>query len=319
MNTQNPTEKPLALCLAGPTAVGKTRLAVELVRLAPFEIISVDSAQIYRGMDIGTGKPDAATLAVAPHRLIDIRNPDESYSAAEFRKDALQHMTEIHAAGKIPLLVGGTMLYFKALRDGLAAMPAADPDIRRNITELAESEGWDAVHRQLAAVDPEAAQRIHPNDPQRLQRALEIYQLTGRPMSALHAAAATGTGNDCPFELKFLALWPARRATLHQLIARRFEQMLADGLVDEVRDLLDRYALGPELPAIRSVGYRQVRAYLAGEYDYPAMVEKGIAATRQLAKRQLTWLRSWPDLEVRDSENPDLPADCLKFAGLTRK
>lgn len=283
---------PPAICLMGPTACGKTRVAVELAQEFPFDIVSVDSALVYRGLDIGSGKPDAATLAQAPHRLIDIRDPAEPYSAADFRKDALPEMREIVGNGRIPLLVGGTMLYFKALRDGLAPMPSADPEVRARITELAEREGWSAVHKRLQEVDPQAAVRIHPNDPQRLQRALEVYEVSGRALSDFHAEKPAGAAPDLPCNLVFIAMLP-ERAALHEVIARRFHQMLAAGFIDEVSSLRKRGDLDVNMPAIRSVGYRQVWEFLDGKYDYATMVDKGIAATRQLAKRQYTWLRGW--------------------------
>ncbi len=283
-------------CLAGPTAAGKTALAVELTQHRPLEIVSVDSAQVYRGMDIGTGKPDARTRAVAPHRLIDIRDPAEPYSAADFRADALDAISGILASGKTPLLVGGTMLYFQVLRDGIASMPPANPDIRREIEQQAEREGWEAMHRRLADVDPDAATRIHPNDPQRLQRALEVWQVTGKTISSIHAERNSRPNGSISFRLHFFATHPPERAELHQRIDARFRQMLDDGLVAEVERLYRRNDLHPGLPSMKSVGYRQVWRYLAGESAYPEMVEKSVAATRQLAKRQLTWLRSWPGL-----------------------
>lgn len=294
-----PVSNPLppAICLMGPTACGKTRVAVELVQEFPFEIISVDSALVYRGLDIGSGKPDQATLKRAPHRLINIRDPAETYSAADFRTDALREMKETLSKGKIPLLVGGTMLYFKALREGLAAMPSASPEVRARILELAEREGWAAVHKRLQEVDPEAARRIHPNDPQRLQRALEVYELSGQSMSTLHAQKPAGDAPDLPCELIFLAMLP-NRAALHEMIAHRFQAMLTAGLVDEVSTLRARGDLDPDMPALRSVGYRQVWEFLDGKYDLATMTDKAIAATRQLAKRQHTWLRSWPDLHA---------------------
>jgi tRNA dimethylallyltransferase len=287
---------PPAICLMGPTACGKTRVAVELAENGPFEIISVDSALVYRGLDIGSGKPDAATQLRAPHRLIDIRDPAQPYSAAEFRNDAIREMRAIVTRGKLPLLVGGTMLYFKALRDGLATMPSATPAIRQRIVDLAAAEGWGAVHQRLQQVDPEAAARIHPNDPQRLQRALEVYEASGITLSALHQAQHAGQTGDLPCELVFVAMLPEQRAQLHQLISERFHAMLKAGLVDEVAALKQRKDLHADLPSLRSVGYRQVWEYLDGQVDHSTMVDKGIAATRQLAKRQLTWLRSWPDL-----------------------
>jgi tRNA dimethylallyltransferase len=292
-----------AIFLMGPTASGKTSLAIELCKHLPCEIISVDSALVYRGMDIGTAKPDAETLARAPHRLIDIRDPSQPYSAAEFREDALREMAAIVAAGKTPLLVGGTMLYFKVLRDGIATMPAADPQIRQQIEEEAAAGGWQAVHEQLARVDPIAAQRIHPTDPQRLQRALEVYRITGQSMTELQQQAKNTEA--LPYRLQQLAIAPARRKTLHQRIAARFDEMLANGFVEEVKSLFQRGDLHSNLPAIRAVGYRQVWDYLEGKLDYEQMREKGIIATRQLAKRQLTWLRSWPDLNWIISDDED--------------
>ncbi len=295
----------------GPTASGKTGIAVDLVQHAPFEIISVDSAQVYRGMDIGSGKPSADILAKAPHRLINIRDPLDTYSAADFRSDALKEIVDIQTQGKIPLLVGGTMLYFKALRDGLVTMPSANEEVRNKILELANRSGWQAVHDRLAVVDPDAAARIHPNDSQRLQRALEIYELSGKPMTKIHKEGKQQA--DLPFDLKFIALIPPQRSTLHEKIAQRFHQMLEQGFVDEVRKLHVRGDLNPSLPAIRSVGYRQIWTFLEGAYDQQTMQEKVLAATRQLAKRQLTWLRSWPDLQIIDSEMPKINEHCLKL------
>ena len=314
--TKNKTN---VICLLGPTAAGKTALAVELVRRHRFQIVSVDSAQIYRGMDIGTGKPDSDILKLAPHRLIDIRDPAEVYSASEFRRDVQVHIEEILRQGDTPLLVGGTMLYFKVLRDGLADMPNADPQIRREIGALAVAEGWDSVHRQLAQVDPESAARIHPNDPQRLQRALEVFLVSGKTMTQLHAEEKIARGKATPagvfgkeivdvgghnqrlpYKLHFFAIQAVERSVLHSRIAQRFMQMLADGLVAEVESLHAREDLNPLLPSIKSVGYRQVWQYLAGDLNYDEMVEKSIIATRQLAKRQLTWLRSWQNLQKLD-------------------
>ncbi len=307
--------KPPVFCLMGPTASGKTSLAVELVRRQPCEIISVDSAQIYRGMDVGTGKPDAETLALAPHRLIDIRDPAQPYSAAEFRRDAIEHIQQILQAQRIPLLVGGTMLYFKVLRDGLAAMPVADPDVRRGIESLATAQGWEAVHACLAEVDPESAARIHPNDPQRLQRALEIYRVSGRTMTELHRNQYLEGQQEAelPFTLHFLAISPEHRHELHENIARRFHQMLSSGFVEEVESLRKRGDLDVSLPSIRSVGYRQVWDYLGGEIPYDTMVERGIIATRQLAKRQITWLRSWDNLQRLGSDQEKSLACVLKL------
>ncbi len=284
----------------GPTAAGKTALALELVKQKPFQIISVDSAQVYRGMDIGSGKPDQQTLALAPHRLIDILDPSQAYSASDFRRDAIAEIEQVVAQGQLPLLVGGTMLYFKVLRDGLADMPHADSQIRSEIENLAEREGWEAVHSWLTQVDPEAAGRVHPNDPQRLQRALEVFLVSGKTMTQFHAeekAGRPGPDQMLPFNLHFLAIQPEQRDVLHKQIELRFRQMLEQGLVEEVQDLYQRDDLHPLLPSIKSVGYRQVWQYLAGDLSYDGMVEKSIIATRQLAKRQLTWLRSWENLE----------------------
>jgi len=312
-DTQN-SERPLAICLLGPTAAGKTALAIELVKRFPCEIVNVDSAQIYRDMNIGTGKPDSATLVLAPHRLLDFLDPSEAYSASRFRSDALREMADIHNNGRIPLLVGGTMLYFKALRDGLAVMPAADPAIRQQISELAQAKGWAHVHAQLQQVDPESALRIHPNDPQRLQRALEIFLHSGRSMTQWHResnAHPLSAGN--PFALHFVSIQPHSRSVLHDRIAARFKQMLDDGLVQEVQRLRARGDLDLSMPSMRAVGYRQVWQYIAGELSFDAMVEQGIIATRQLAKRQMTWLRSWDNLHDFDSENPETLELVLKF------
>lgn len=293
------------LCLMGPTASGKTALAMELADKLNGEIISVDSAQIYRGMNIGTGKPDPDTLARYPHRLIDILDPAHSYSASEFRADALREIATVASNGKVPLLVGGTMLYFKALRDGLAQMPRADQRVRGDIEAMAAESGWESVHARLAEVDPRSAARIHPNDPQRLQRALEVYLLTGKPLSA-HHENEVNAGEDS-VNLHFFAILPQDRSLLHDNIATRFHHMLELGLVDEVRALHDRPDLSESLPSIKSVGYRQVWQYLEGDLDYDGMVERSIIATRQLAKRQLTWLRSWPNLRQLDES----PADSI--------
>lgn len=283
----------------GPTASGKTAVALDVASQAPVQLINVDSAQVYRGMDIGSGKPDRDTLARFPHRLMDIRDPAEPYSVSEFRDDALIEIQAALDASRIPLLVGGTMLYFKVLRDGLAAMPQADAAARKEIESLARDKGWQAVHDRLAAVDPQAARRIHPNDPQRLQRALEVYLVSGRTMTEFHRqeqAASENTDKNLPFNLTFFAIQPDNRAVLHDNIASRFRQMLDDGLLEEVRALYQREDLNEGLPSIKSVGYRQVWQYLDGQMDYDGMVERSIIATRQLAKRQLTWLRSWDDL-----------------------
>lgn len=288
-----------AVCLMGPTACGKTDLALEIASSYPFEIVSVDSAVVYRGMDVGTAKPPRSVREEIPHHLIDIRDPADSYSAADFRLDAMRVMEEILGRGRIPLLVGGTMLYFKALKHGLADLPSAEPEIREGIVRIAEEEGWPAVHARLAKVDPEAAARINPNDPQRLQRALEVFEVTGRSMTELQNEGS----QPCPFDLLEIAIMPPDRAELHRRIEERFGQMLEAGLVEEVRVLFERGDLTPEMPSIKAVGYRQVWQYLAGQLDHDEMVEKGVVATRQLAKRQYTWLRGWEGLHVLEEPN----------------
>ncbi len=288
----------------GPTASGKTALAVSLVERYPLEIISVDSALVYRGMNIGTAKPDAATLARAPHHLLDIRDPTEAYSAAAFCDDARGLMADIVARGRVPLLVGGTMLYFRALLQGLDDLPRADAALRKQQEAEAAARGWPALHAELAAVDPVTAARLAPNDSQRIGRALEVFRLTGTPMSAL----LDRTQSELPYRVLQLALIPSDRAVLHQRIAARFDAMLAEGLLDEVESLRRTFALTPDLPTMRAVGYRQAWAYLEGEIDFNALRETGIAATRQLAKRQLTWLRSWPDAVLLDGLAEDLEA-----------
>ena len=288
----------------GPTASGKTALAASLVERFPLEIISVDSALVYLGMDIGSAKPDAATLARAPHHLLDIRDPTDAYSAAAFCDDAQRLMADIVARGRVPLLAGGTMLYFRALLRGLDDLPRADPALRKELEAEAKARGWPALHAKLAAVDAATAARLAPNDSQRIGRALEIFRLTGTPMSALLDRAQS----ELPYRVLQLALIPSDRAVLHQRIAARFDAMLAEGLVDEVEFLRRAYALSPDLPAMRAVGYRQAWAYLDGDIDMKALREQGIAATRQLAKRQLTWLRSWPDAAVLDCLAEDLEA-----------
>jgi len=293
---------PSAIFLMGPTASGKTALAVGLVERFPLEIVSVDSALVYRDMDIGTAKPDAATLAHAPHHLLDIRDPTEAYSAAAFCDDARRLMADIAARGRVPLLVGGTMLYFRALLQGLDDLPRADAALRKELEAEAAARGWPALHAELAAVDPATAARLAPNDSQRIGRALEIFRLTGTPMSAL----LDRVQSELPYRVLQLALIPSDRAVLHQRIAARFDAMLAAGLVDEVDTLRRRYALNADLPSMRAVGYRQAWAYLDGDIDLKGLREQGIAATRQLAKRQLTWLRSWPDVVELDCLADDL-------------
>ena len=283
-----PDQNPPAIFLMGPTASGKTALAVELRRRYPVDIISVDSALVYRGMDIGTAKPDAQTLSEAPHALIDIRDPTQSYSAAEFRADALVEMTKITGRGRVPLLTGGTMLYFRALARGLAQLPSASPEIRQVIEQQAAEAGWRVMHARLAVKDPETAERIHYNDPQRIQRALEVIEITGRPMSELLKEQEE---QDLGYRLLKIIVCPQPRSKLHERIEQRFEVMLEQGFLDEMKTLRARGDLGPDLPAMRCVGYRQAWGYLEGEYDFEGMRERVLAATRQLAKRQLTWLR----------------------------
>lgn len=291
---------PDVYCLLGPTASGKTDLAVELVQLHPFEIISVDSAQIYRGMDIGTGKPSKKALNVAPHRLVDIKDPSESYSAAEFKRDATREISSIVDSGKVPLLVGGTMLYFRVLRDGMAELPRANKKIRQDIEETAKNHGWVEVHRQLAKVDPDAAARIHLNDPQRLQRALEVFLVSGKKMTDFFNEEKNRPGdkNKQSFNFHFFGIQPADRVVLNSVIERRFAKMLENGLIAEVELLYERGDLTKKMPSIRSVGYRQIWDYLAGNSVYHEMVERSTAATRQLAKRQSTWMKSWAKLNL---------------------
>lgn len=295
-------QRPPAIFLMGPTASGKTALACALAERFPLRLISVDSALVYRGMDVGTAKPDAATLARHPHRLIDIRAPAQAYSAAEFRADALVAMEEITRAGGVPLLVGGTGLYFRALEHGLSDLPEADAALRARLVVEAAQLGWPALHARLAEFDPAAALRIRPNDAQRIQRALEVIALTGRPLSAQQG----GARERLPWRVLKLALAPKERAPLHATIAARFEAMLAAGFLDEARRLLD--AVGPrfDLPALRAVGYRQAWPYLAGEIDRDVFVQRAIFATRQLAKRQITWLRSELDARIFATDRRDL-------------
>jgi len=284
---------PPALFLMGPTASGKTGVAVELAQTLPVELISVDSALVYRDMDIGTAKPDAATLALAPHHLINVIDPTEAYSAAAFRLAALALMADITARGKIPLLVGGTMLYFKALREGLSALPVANPSVRAELDAVIAQHGISHLHQQLAIVDPETAARLSPNDTQRIQRAMEIYRITGTAMSALFKLQTENAA--LPYQITSIALVPSDRSVLHQRIETRFHQMIEQGLLTELQDLRKKYALDPELPSMRCVGYRQAWQYSEGEITQAQFVESGIIATRQLAKRQLTWLRSMPE------------------------
>jgi len=275
------------ILLMGPTASGKSVVALELAQQLPIEIVSVDSAQVYRAMDIGTAKPDVATRARVPHHLIDLIDPDQAYSAARFRADALAAMAAIHSRGRIPLLVGGTMLYFKALREGLSLLPQADPAVRARLDARAAAEGWPALHAELVRVDPASAARIKSTDSQRIQRALEVYELTGRPLSSLQGTRERADRLRCVP----IALLPSDRGELHQKIAARFDDMLARGLIHEVEMLREQFRLNPRLPSMRCVGYRQVWEYLEEHCDRDRLRERAIAATRQLAKRQLTWLR----------------------------
>jgi tRNA dimethylallyltransferase len=284
---------PTAYALLGPTASGKSTLAMALAARHPIEIVSLDSAQVYRGMDIGTAKPSSEERARVRHHLVDIIDPTQSYSAGRFRADCVGAIMEILGRGRIPLLVGGTMLYYKALVQGLDALPAAEPGLRMQIDQRAARHGWPALHAELARVDPATAARLSPNDAQRIQRALEVWEFSGKPISEWQRAAKP----ELPFELKAYALIPEDRAELHRRIAIRFERMLADGLVEELRELRRRHDLNANLPSMRCVGYRQAWAFLDGEYGEAELREKGIAATRQFAKRQLTWLRSLPGIE----------------------
>lgn len=281
--------KPRAIFLMGPTASGKTDLAIRLCQHLPVEVISVDSALIYRGMDIGTAKPNAEELALAPHRLIDIKDPSESYSAANFRQDALREMADITAQGKIPLLVGGTMLYYKALLEGLSPLPSADESLRQEIEQKAAQIGWNGLHQELAKIDPVSAQRINPNDSQRINRALEVFYLTGKSLTELTAQK----GEALPYEITQFAIAPQDRQVLHQRIEQRFHKMIEQGFQQEVEKLYQRADLHANLPSIRCVGYRQMWEYLQGDYNHDEMIFRGICATRQLAKRQITWLRGW--------------------------
>ncbi|HPY39704.1 MAG TPA: tRNA (adenosine(37)-N6)-dimethylallyltransferase MiaA [Thiolinea sp.] len=295
----------------GPTGTGKTDLAVAIRQQLPIEIISVDSALVYKNMDIGTAKPDAATLKLAPHRLIDFLDPGQAYSAADFREDALREMAEITASGRIPLLVGGTMLYFRALESGLSELPSADPAIRARLVEDAEKYGWTTLHERLQQIDPEAAARIHPNDPQRLQRALEVYELTGQNLTTLQRNQRFAA---CPYHLLKIALIPEERAWLHEKLEQRFDKMLEAGLINEVEQLYQRPDLNIALPAIRAVGYRQVWDYLDGKIDYNLMRNRAIVATRQLAKRQMTWLRSDQGLSLYKAESYHLSSVIMNIS-----
>lgn len=302
-----------AFVLLGPTASGKSRLALELAAHLPLEIVSLDSAQVYRDMDVGTAKPSLNERARVPHHLIDIADPEEAYSAGRFRTDAVRAVKGILARGRIPLLVGGTMLYYRTLVSGLDELPAADPAIRMAIDADAAARGWVALHAELAQVDPKAAQRIAPGDAQRIQRALEVWRLTGRALSSFH----TGAGVELPFRLVGFAVVPPDRALLHRRIQERFDAMLEAGLIEEVQLLRRRYRLSADLSSMRCVGYRQVWAYLEGGYDRAVMRDKAIAATRQLAKRQMTWLRSFKDVELLAVPDANLLAARMR-SGIAR-
>ena len=278
-----------AVLVMGPTAAGKSAVALALAKRIDGEIVSVDSAQVYRGMDVGTAKPDATTRAAIAHHLIDIIDPDETYSAAQFRRDALQAIAAIRSRGRVPIVAGGTMLYFKALREGLSRLPQADPTVRATLDARAARDGWPALHAELARVDAKTAQRVAPNDQQRIQRALEVWRLTGKPLSSLQGMAKT----DLPFRLKAFALMPPERSVLHQRIEQRFDAMLEAGIVDELKGLRGRFRLSAGMPSMRCVGYRQAWEHLDGKSDKATMRSRALAATRQLAKRQITWLRSF--------------------------
>ncbi len=306
--------KPNVIFLMGATASGKTDLAIKLTQQLPCDIISVDSTLIYKEMDIGTAKPDAETLALAPHKLINICDPADVYSVAKFRADALEAMHDISSKGRIPLLVGGTMLYFKILNEGIAELPSADHILRQKIEAEAEQIGWDAMHAKLVKIDPVAAQKIHPNNPQRLLRALEVYELTGIPLS-VHWQKNKDQKNSFAYQVNNFAIASDDRPKLHQRINQRFEMMLKIGLIEEVEQLRSRGDLNQNMPSMKSVGYRQVWEYLNGAYSYDEMMQKGMAATRQLAKRQLTWLRSWENLHwLRGDTATQLNEVAIKMA-----
>ncbi len=321
------TSIPQVICLMGPTAAGKTDLAVQLSERLACDIVSVDSALIYRGMDIGTAKPDPVLQARFPHRLIDILDPAQSYSAAQFCADAQREIATILATGRTPLLVGGTMMYFHALQGGLASLPQADAQVRKRLLDEARQFGWPHLHAKLQEVDPVSAARIHPNDPQRISRALEVYLVSGETLSAHWQRQSAGNIESAdytssekqeaapvlPYTMLNLAVAPANRKWLHERIRRRFEEMLRQGLVDEVKQLYERGDLNLDMPSMRCVGYRQVWEYLEGKLDYTEMVERGVVATRQLAKRQLTWLRGWKDLHWLESTADNLLDQALKI------
>ena len=309
------TPLPRCIALAGPTASGKTAAALAIAQLWPVEIISVDSALVYRGMDIGTAKPSAAELAQVPHHLINIRDPLQAYSAAEFVRDTEQLLADIHARGRLPLLVGGTMLYFKALFDGIDPMPGADPAIRAAIEAEATALGWPAMHAQLALVDPVTAARLQPMDTQRIQRALEVWRASGQPLSSFHATKDVAATAHRISATTLISLEPADRAWLHERIALRFDQMLAAGFLDEVVTLRARGDLYPDLPSMRCVGYRQAWEALDGTLPMIELRDRGIFATRQLAKRQVTWLRSMPQRHIVACDAPDALQQVLARVG----
>ncbi|WP_228640131.1 tRNA (adenosine(37)-N6)-dimethylallyltransferase MiaA [Kangiella geojedonensis] len=297
--SSNSERKPKAFFIMGPTASGKTELAIRLVQEHQCDIISVDSAMVYKGMDIGSAKPSAEELALAPHRLIDICDPAEPYSAAQFRDDALREMQDITNKGRTPLLVGGTMLYYKALLEGMNNLPDTDPIIRQQLQKRLDAKGLSVLHQELASIDPISAKRIHENDPQRTLRALEVYHITGKPLSKLHQEQEQ---EEFPYDVTQIAIAPEDRAFLHQRIETRFRLMMEQGFLDEVKRLHQRAELNADLPAIRSVGYRQMWQHLEGEMSLEHAIERGIIATRQLAKRQFTWLRSWSNLHWINSQ-----------------
>ncbi len=304
-SASQPDAAPLAV-ITGPTGAGKTDFALRLAREFPMEIVSVDSAQVYRGLDIGAAKPSRELRAEIPHHLIDIVDPADNYSAGQFVRDAANAIADIESRGRIPLLVGGTMLYLRALIGGIASLPEGSAGVRAQIDADAVKSGWPALHEKLAAVDPRAASRIHPNDAQRIQRALEVFMVSGRPISELQQATRSELGRD----VRVFALVPQDRAALHAALAQRFETMMAQGFLDEVRLLYARGDLTDSHPAIRAVGYRQIWAHLAGGYPLETAVARAVAATRQLAKRQMTWLRSMTDMQTFD------PYDAQSFVGL---
>lgn len=330
--TERTQSLPLAICLMGPTAAGKTDLALALTQSLPCDIVSVDSALIYKGMDIGTAKPDKAFLKQAPHRLIDIIEPYESYSVARFYRDAKREMQTITEAGRVPLLVGGTMMYYRIIQQGIADLPSADEQVRQEISKVAEQQGWAYIHRLLAEVDPEAAERIKPTDPQRLQRALEIYRVTGTSMTQIwqdqrdaagkkNQCSYTDTQNDSwsgglpalPYRFLNFSIAPQDRKVLHQRIAQRFDSMLENGFIEEVKGFYAHEKMHAALPSMRCVGYRQAWDFLDGKLSYDELRERGVIATRQLAKRQLTWLRSWPNLYQLETNDIKVLAKALKI------